>query len=695
MEFAYDVFFSYRHKPLDGEITQKTFNALERYTLPRALRERGYPDIRRAFRDTEELPVSRILTDTIDKALRSTNCLVVVCSTDTPSSEWIDREVATFIEIGRSGHIYPLLISGDPEHSFPPSLKLVPDIMDRVMDIRTEGNKVRKMMAREETELLRVIAGVTGCRESELLREHKLRKNRRILLRSGLAAACFLFVSAVSLGLMNLARGYRETARQQETASMRILNELTYTLPDRLTNVPGAYGRIAEILRQNTADIDEILLLSADRESAAFESAANYEKLANAGRVLGRYDEALEAQDEAITRYRALESQGSDAAQERLASAFGNRATLLNETGSYREADEAYGEAIRLLDALETPNRLLQAETVLHMGSNAVDEGNARKASEAFEESLRILEELPEDREQLETSANAYYNYGVLLFRQGKHGDAEAMLRSSYDRYLRLLEMMDSLKNRSSAVNAAAMLAACLTDEGRFTEADACYAWAIELAEDLAADSENTVYLRNLAELYNNRGLGLNMRGSYAEAEACYLQSSEICRLLSSKSGTASDGVLYALSLLNLGENAFKIPDYSRSRGFFEQGLAQYEKVLDGLGDYDRVQYDAWLSYYRLIHLRDYPAALEAASEGYDLQPDNVLVNVNLAYACLYSGYPDEGESLLSQIAALGGGLSDTIAIDLQAQKNAGLESERRDEILASMRNSASAENNP
>ena len=200
MEFTYDVFFSYRHRPLDGEITRRTFNAIESYRLPDAMRRRGFQDIRRAFRDTEELPVSRILTDTIDKALHATNCLVVVCSTDTPSSEWIDREVATFIEIGRADHIYPLLISGDPETSFPPSLKLVPDILDRVMDIRAEGNDIRKMMAKEETELLRVISGVVGCKESELLREHKMRKNRRTVLRAAAAAAAFAFVTAVSLG---------------------------------------------------------------------------------------------------------------------------------------------------------------------------------------------------------------------------------------------------------------------------------------------------------------------------------------------------------------------------------------------------------------------------------------------------------------------------------------------------------------
>ena len=61
MSFRYDVFISYRHRPLDQAVTEKVFNALESYRLPKALKAEGYEDIKRAFRDTEELQVSRIL----------------------------------------------------------------------------------------------------------------------------------------------------------------------------------------------------------------------------------------------------------------------------------------------------------------------------------------------------------------------------------------------------------------------------------------------------------------------------------------------------------------------------------------------------------------------------------------------------------------------------------------------------------
>ena len=349
MDFRYDAFFSYRHKPLDADITQRTFNLVESYRLPKTLRDRGFEEVQRAFRDTEELPVSRVLTATIDQALRSTKCLIVVCSTDTPSSEWIDREVATFIELDRADHIYPLLITGDPDHSFPPSLKLVPDILDRVMDIRTPDNNVRKMMAKAEIEVLRAISDMAGCTEAELLREHKMRKNRRFAARVGAGLAAFAAVAAISLGLMNLAQSYRDTAQKQEEASMRILNELTYSLPDHLTNVPGAYGRIAGILERNTEDINAILRLSTDKAAAEAEAAANYEKLANASAVLGTYDKALSAQETAIASYEELVRQSAEGSGEKLASAYNNLGNLYNASGRYDEAADACSEAINML----------------------------------------------------------------------------------------------------------------------------------------------------------------------------------------------------------------------------------------------------------------------------------------------------------------------------------------------------------
>lgn len=671
MSFQYDVFFSYRHKPLDAELTQKVFNLVESYRLPRALRAQGYENVRRAFRDTEELPVSRILTDTIDQALRSTKCLIVVCSTDTPSSEWIDREVATFIELGRAEHIYPLLITGDPERSFPPSLKLVPDIEERIMDVRTPGSPVKKMMEKADTEVLRVIADVVGCTEAELAREHKLRRNRRFALRAGAGLAAFAAFAGISLGLMGLAQDYRDTAQRREAASMRILNELTYSLPDHLTNVPGAYGRIAGILERNTEDINAILRLASDKAGAENEAAANYEKLANASAVLGRYEEALAAQDRAAAAYLELEAQGAEGSAEKLASSYNNRGNLLHAAGRYEEAAAAYAEAIARQESAGG-SRLLLAQMHLNAGGNAVSLGLEEAAAESFDASIALLSRA-ETSEEVETSAKVHYNYGVLLYRRGDYPGAEEKLRGACALCERLLESSDSLQNRSLCLKSQSVLASVLTDAGSFEEADRFYDLAISSALVLAQDGENTDYQRNLAELYNNRALSFNIQGDYGRADALYERAAEICAALAEKTGAPSDRAMSALTLLNLGENAFKLPDYERSRAYFEQGLRVYESALDELGEYDLAQYYAWLSYYRLIHLRDYPAALDAALAAWQLQPNNVLVTLDLGYACLYGGYDEDADLLLGAVAALGEGQAETIRLDLAAQAQAGM----------------------
>ncbi len=671
--FDYDVFFSYRHRPLDSEITQKLFNLAENYRLPAPLREQGMHGVRRAFRDTEELPVSRILTDTIDKALHSTDCLIVVCSTDTPSSEWVDREVATFIELGRADRVFPILISGDPETSFPASMKLIPDVMDRLMDIRVAGNDTKKMMSLAETEMLRVIASIAGCSEDELKREHRIAQNRQTIRRGASAAAAFVLILAVSLSLMVRAQNYRNEAEKREAASMRILNELTYGLPDRLADVPGAYSRIRDILYSNTEDINKILRLTRNREAGEYEAAVNYEKLATAENVLGMQNEALGSENTAISLFETLAGSGYKKAEAGAASGYNNRAIILSAAGRYEEAAADYDKAISMQEGLENGDSLILARMLFNSGGNAIDLGNGDLAAERFEQSLGLLSGMERTADVLDALGTVKYNYGVLLYRSGLYDNAEAMLTDACSDMNDLIEMNDSLQSRSNYVQTASILAACLTDAGKYEEADGYYEDAIRSAEILAQDEENISYQQMLAELYNNKGLSLNIRGDYAAADVYYAEASKVYGKIYEKTGTDPDRAAYAVSLLNTGENAFKAHDYERSEQFFIKGLDEYGSAAGSLGTYHMAQYLTWRSYYELIHLRDYDAALTSASAAYEMMPDNTLVKMNYAYACLYSGDEETAEKMLDDIASSGAGEEETIRRDLQAQKDAGL----------------------
>lgn len=680
MEYKYDVFFSYRHKPLDSQFTQKVFNMLESYRLPGSVRSQGYPDIRRAFRDTEELPVSRILTNTIDEALRSTNCLVVVCSTDTPSSEWVDREITEFIELNRADKIYPLLITGDKDSSFPPSLKKVPGIENRIMDVRNADNDLRQMIRKAETEILKVIAGVTGCPESELRREHELRRNRTIYVRTGIAAAVMILVAAVSLTLMNLARNYREVSRQREQASMNILRELTYDLPDHLVNVPGAYSRIAGILQRNTEEISEILLLSDDKDAAKYEIASNYEKLANAGSVLGMYEDSLTAQQKAMEYITELVSAGYPGSLQMQASAYNNRGNICHAAGKYAEAAEDYDKAISAMENLPDADLSVLARTAGNAAANAVSSGDPG-AEEYFRYALDLLKDLPSD-DARRSKAQLLDNYGVYLYRSGRYTDAEEQLRQACAEYEALRETNDSLQVLADYLHAASSLASCLMDSGNFEEAERTFLQTTEAAEKLAEDEENLTYALLCGELYNNYGLCLNIQGQYEKADPLYQKAAEAYGKVSSRTKSAPDMSSYAVSLLNIGENAFKASDYRKSEEYFGKGLAVFESVYDQLGVYDKCQYETWRSYDLLIHKRNPGEALQAAVQACTLQPDNVLANLNYAYACLYSGRTAECDRIFRIIAGLGEGQRETVRRDLEAQMNAGLVSDHIPAVL-------------
>ena len=312
-----------------------------------------------------------------------------------------------------------------------------------------------------------------------------------------------------------------------------------------------------------------------------------------------------------------------------------------------------------------------------------MENGDTETAAGEFDACLRIFSVLEKNTESLKTFGEVNRNYGVMLYRTGDFTGAEEKLRAACEAGEHLLEQVDSLQNRSDYLGVLNALATVLTDAGKFDEADETYELAIEAAEELALDEENTKAQQTLGMLYNNRALGLNIRGDYSGADAMYRHAADIYEKISEKTGAASDKAMSALMYLNLGENGFKLGDYENSREFFEKGLKIYLSALDELGDYDQAQYEAWYSYYLLIHERDYAGAVDAAIMGYKLQPNNVLVNMNLAYACLYYGYYEDADDILCTVAALGEGQAETIRRDLAAQQKAGLVSEHIPALLA------------
>ncbi|MBQ8878635.1 MAG: toll/interleukin-1 receptor domain-containing protein, partial [Lachnospiraceae bacterium] len=191
----YDAFISYRHADLDLYVAKKVHKALETFKVPKAVAKKtGKKNIKRVFRDQEELPIGSDLGDNIESALSQSEYLLVICSPRTPESYWVQKEIDTFIGIHGKDKVLAVLIEGEPNEAFPPQL-LTDDegnpVEPLAADVRgaTKGERNRKM----KTEIMRLAAPLLGCSYDDLKQRHRERKMKRM---AAMAAAVAVFALA-------------------------------------------------------------------------------------------------------------------------------------------------------------------------------------------------------------------------------------------------------------------------------------------------------------------------------------------------------------------------------------------------------------------------------------------------------------------------------------------------------------------
>ncbi|MGB0513523.1 MAG: toll/interleukin-1 receptor domain-containing protein, partial [Wenzhouxiangellaceae bacterium] len=198
-EVRYAAFISYRHEPADRAVATRLMNALERYRVPRELVKNGYPArLGKVFRDDDEMPATGNLPGEIEAALAGSQVQVVICSTATPRSLWVRREIQHFQQLGKGDSIFPVLIEGEPDESFPPELRHrltaqgVEDAEPIGADLKPRpGDRTATIFERAK---LRIAAGILGCGYDDLYQRERRRRQR--WQRLAQAAAAVLFVGA-------------------------------------------------------------------------------------------------------------------------------------------------------------------------------------------------------------------------------------------------------------------------------------------------------------------------------------------------------------------------------------------------------------------------------------------------------------------------------------------------------------------
>ncbi|MBY5871905.1 TIR domain-containing protein [Rhizobium ruizarguesonis] len=222
---GFDIFISYRHGGLDEEIAVRLHRRLEAFRTPRALVRKGIPArLTRVFRDHEEFATNSDLTKAIREALTAARYLVVVCSRRAKESDWVSAEIAAFREMGKGRNILPLLIDGNPETAFPTTLYsgAAGEPEPLAADIR--GNSRRDNLRALNSEILRILATVLGCRYDDL-RQRQQERARRRLVAIAAGSVALAVVLAVLSGYALVMQGAAQIAEglaKQRLASAQI-----------------------------------------------------------------------------------------------------------------------------------------------------------------------------------------------------------------------------------------------------------------------------------------------------------------------------------------------------------------------------------------------------------------------------------------------------------------------------------------
>lgn len=242
MEYKYDAFISYRHAEKDTKIASEIQQSLERFRIPTALRKKtGKERFNRVFRDVEELPISSNLTEDLTEALRESEFLIVICSYRTSESDWVKREIETFLELHDYNKqlVLTVLVEGEPDEVIPEVLRhdnIIHYLADGTFyckdemveplaaDYRMPIRKARKI------ELPRLAASMLGCNYDDIIRRRKAFKRRRLLIETAIvsvaAVALLIYIGWMLMKIQdNLRSAQMNQSRYLATESLKLLED--------------------------------------------------------------------------------------------------------------------------------------------------------------------------------------------------------------------------------------------------------------------------------------------------------------------------------------------------------------------------------------------------------------------------------------------------------------------------------------
>ena len=234
-QLKYAAFISYRHLPVSMEVATALHHQLERYTIPKKLRKNGRKHLGRIFLDTQELPTSSDLNQSIRDALDQSEYLIVLCMPEINESRWMLAEIEYFLCTHPRSRILTVLVRGRPEEAFPKLLTQLHDQDGQVVEeieplaadvVAASLRGCLRLLGRQK---LKVIAGMLGCSYDSLYnRDLRWRRQRR-----SAAVTVALTLMLAFIGMLLYKNG--QISRQLEKTQLQESKALTYIACDQMS----------------------------------------------------------------------------------------------------------------------------------------------------------------------------------------------------------------------------------------------------------------------------------------------------------------------------------------------------------------------------------------------------------------------------------------------------------------------------
>jgi WD40 repeat protein len=222
--YQFDVFLSYSRK--DEEFGKKLEEALENFRLPKHVKTSLISKNRLSvFRDKNDLvPTDTDYYQTIASYLKRSGNLIVVCSPNARRSQYVNQEIAAFLESHEPKRIIPVLLAGRPnnesqanpeEHAFPEALcsaLKMPLALDFTEFERAKGKVTR---GRHRDSWYTLLAKIFGAERAELERVDAKRQARR---RAIFAAVAVTIIALLSVALVFAVISRSEAVKQKQAA---------------------------------------------------------------------------------------------------------------------------------------------------------------------------------------------------------------------------------------------------------------------------------------------------------------------------------------------------------------------------------------------------------------------------------------------------------------------------------------------